>query len=56
MFKGGPSSKCTDVLLDFRDIKKWAEMYNLNFKNTVFGQFDWNGRFPEGRIDLKKKF
>lgn len=31
-------------------------MYNLNFKNTVFGQFDWNGRFPEGRIDFKKKF
>lgn len=53
MFKGAPQSKCFDgkTLLDFRNIKSWGEMYKLNQENTVFGQFDWNGRFPERRTD-----
>ena len=34
--------------------KKWEEMYNLNQENKAFGQFGWNGKFPEGRTDKKK--
>ena len=29
-------------------------MYNLNQENKAFGQFGWNGKFPEGRSDKKK--
>lgn len=28
-------------------------MYQLNQENTALGQFDQNGRFPEGRTDRK---
>lgn len=54
MFKGGPiidyKTSC-----DFRDNKKWGEMYELNQENIVFGQFDWNDGFPEGRLIEKSR-
>lgn len=41
------------TLLGFRGIKEWGEIYKLNQENMVFGQFDWNDRFPEGRTERK---
>lgn len=28
-------------------------MFKLNQENIAFGQFDWSGRFPEGRTSAK---
>lgn len=30
-------------------------MYKINQENIVFGQFDWNDRFPEGRLIEKSR-